>query len=193
MVHYLFQTAVFKQHMLPRPKLIRRLAKLIRNIEHRRLRSAIVHARVAVSRHPKLEIKRPIAAHREAEIRRHHHIACGRGHLNFDRPAIERQHQWSGSRCGSFGTLAGRDLSPLGIPSREAYVEAYRTRTGLDPRPHLGVYLAYNFFRMAAILQGIAGRLRDGTAASESAAAMGPMVRPLATKGWEFAREAAAG
>ena len=92
-----------------------------------------------------------------------------------------------------FGTLAGRDLSALGIPSREAYVEAYRARTGLDPRPHLGVYLAYNFFRLAAILQGIAGRLRDGTAASENAAAMGPMVRPLAAKGWEFAREAAAG
>jgi aminoglycoside phosphotransferase (APT) family kinase protein len=92
-----------------------------------------------------------------------------------------------------FGTLAGRDLSALGIPSREAYVEAYRARTGLDPRPYLGVYLAYNFFRLAAILQGIAGRLRDGTAASENAAAMGPMVRPLAAKGWEFAREAAAG
>ena len=92
-----------------------------------------------------------------------------------------------------FGTLAGRDLPALGIPSREAYVEAYRARTGLDPRPHLGVYLAYNFFRLAAILQGIAGRLRDGTAASENAAAMGPMVRPLAAKAWEFAREAAAG
>jgi aminoglycoside phosphotransferase (APT) family kinase protein len=92
-----------------------------------------------------------------------------------------------------FGTLAGRDLHALGIPSREAYVEAYRARTGLDPRPHLGVYLAYNFFRLAAILQGIAGRLRDGTAASDNAAAMGPMVRPLAAKGWEFAREASAG
>jgi aminoglycoside phosphotransferase (APT) family kinase protein len=91
-----------------------------------------------------------------------------------------------------FGTLAGRDLPALGIPSREAYVEAYRARTGLDPRPHLGVYLAYNFFRLAAILQGIAGRLRDGTAASGNAAAMGPMVRPLAAKGWEFAREASA-
>jgi aminoglycoside phosphotransferase (APT) family kinase protein len=92
-----------------------------------------------------------------------------------------------------FGTLAGRDLSVLGIPARDDYVDAYRARTGLDPRRHLSVYLAYNFFRLAAILQGIAGRLRDGTAASENAAAMGPMVRPLAVKGWEFAREAAAG
>ena len=92
-----------------------------------------------------------------------------------------------------FGTLAGRDLSLLGIPARDDYVDAYRARTGLDPRPHLPVYLAYNYFRLAAILQGIAGRLRDGTAASENAAAMGPMVRPLAVKAWEFAREAAPG
>jgi aminoglycoside phosphotransferase (APT) family kinase protein len=92
-----------------------------------------------------------------------------------------------------FGTLGGRDLSLLGIPARDNYVDAYRARTGLDPRPHLSVYLAYNFFRLAAIIQGIAGRLRDGTAASGNAAAMGPMVRPLAAKAWEFAREAAAG
>ena len=44
-------------------------------------------------------------------------------------------------------------------------------RTGLDPRPHLPVYFAYNFFRIAAILQGIAGRVRDGTATSAFAAA----------------------
>ena len=91
-----------------------------------------------------------------------------------------------------FGTLAGRDLAALGIPARDAYVESYRERTGLDPRPHLSVYLAYNFFRLAAILQGIAGRLREGTAANENAAVMGPMVRPLAVKAWEFVREAAA-
>ena len=91
-----------------------------------------------------------------------------------------------------FGTLAGRDLARLGIPSRVAYVDAYVARTGLDPRPHLAAYLAYNFFRLAAILQGIAGRLRDGTAVSENAAGMALMVRPLADKAWEFAREAGA-
>ena len=47
------------------------------------------------------------------------------------------------------------------------------SRTGLDPRPHLPVYLAYNFFRIAAILQGIIGRVRDGTATSENAPAQG--------------------
>ena len=64
------------------------------------------------------------------------------------------------------------------------------TRTGLDPRPHLPVYLAYNFFRLAAILQGIVGRVRDGTATSEHAAGMAQMVRPLAVRAWAFAGEA---
>jgi aminoglycoside phosphotransferase (APT) family kinase protein len=90
-----------------------------------------------------------------------------------------------------FGSLAGLELNALGIPSRAAEVEAYRARTGLDARPHLATYLAYNFFRLAAILQGIAGRVRDGTAANENAAGMAPMVRPLAAKAWQFAQEKA--
>ena len=53
-------------------------------------------------------------------------------------------------------------------------------------------YLAYNFFRIAAILQGIAGRVRDGTATSEHAPAKAQMVRPLAETAWRFAREAGA-
>jgi aminoglycoside phosphotransferase (APT) family kinase protein len=91
-----------------------------------------------------------------------------------------------------FGSLAGRDLAALGIPSRSDEVETYRTRTGLDPGPHLAAYLAYNFFRVAAIMQGIAGRVRDGTATSENAASMAAMVRPLAAKAWQFAQETAA-
>ena len=64
------------------------------------------------------------------------------------------------------------------------------TRTGLDPRANLNVYLAYNFFRIAAILQGIAGRVRDGTATSEHAPAKAQMVRPLAETAWRFAQDA---
>jgi aminoglycoside phosphotransferase (APT) family kinase protein len=90
------------------------------------------------------------------------------------------------------GTLLGHDLGSLGIPARAAYVDAYVWRTGLDPRRHLPVYLAYNFFRLAAILQGIVGRVRDGTATSANAAAMAPLVGPLAARAWEFAREAGA-
>jgi aminoglycoside phosphotransferase (APT) family kinase protein len=90
------------------------------------------------------------------------------------------------------GSLVGFDLEALGIPSLESYVEAYVRRTGLDPRPQLPVYFAYNFFRIAAILQGIAGRVRDGTATSAHAEAKAALVRPLANTAWEFAREAGA-
>jgi aminoglycoside phosphotransferase (APT) family kinase protein len=89
-------------------------------------------------------------------------------------------------------SLVGHDLSRLGIPSMADYVEAYVARTGLDPRPALPVYLAYNFFRIAAILQGIIGRVRDGTATSEFAPAKAELIRPLADKAWEFARQAGA-
>jgi aminoglycoside phosphotransferase (APT) family kinase protein len=87
-------------------------------------------------------------------------------------------------------TLAGHDLAALGIPSMTDYVAAYVARTGLDPRAHLPVYLAYNFFRIAAILQGIIGRVRGGTATSEFAPAKAEMIRPLADKAWEFAKQA---
>ena len=90
------------------------------------------------------------------------------------------------------GSLVGCDIKTLGIPTLSAYIDAYRERTGLDPRPQLPVYLAYNFFRIAAILQGIAGRVRDGTATSEHAPAKALMVRPLAETAWAFAREAGA-
>jgi len=90
------------------------------------------------------------------------------------------------------GTIAGFDLAALGIPSLAAYVDAYVRRTGLDPRPHLPVYFAYNFFRIAAIYQGIAGRVRDGTASSEHAAERALMVAPLARKAWQFAQAAGA-
>ncbi|KAB2880796.1 MAG: phosphotransferase family protein [Pseudorhodoplanes sp.] len=90
------------------------------------------------------------------------------------------------------GSLVGRDLEALGLPSMDDYVGRYVARTGLDPRPHLANYLAYNFFRMAAILQGIVGRVRDGTATNENAPAKAQMVQPLAAKAWEFALAAAA-
>jgi aminoglycoside phosphotransferase (APT) family kinase protein len=90
------------------------------------------------------------------------------------------------------GSLVGFDLPALGIPRLAEYVDSYVTRTGLDPRPHLDTYLAYNFFRLAAIFQGIAGRVRDRTATSEHAAAKAQQVRPMALEAWRFARRAGA-
>jgi aminoglycoside phosphotransferase (APT) family kinase protein len=88
------------------------------------------------------------------------------------------------------GSLVGFNLAALGIPARDSYIAAYLARTGLDPRPHLPVYFAYNFFRLAAIMQGIAGRVRDGTATSAYAASKAELVRPLAAQAFEFARQA---
>ena len=101
-------------------------------------------------------------------------------------------HMPQSESAAGTATLAGHDLKALGIPAMADYVETYRARTGLDPRPYLPVYLAYNFFRIAAILQGIIGRVRDGTATSEFAPARAELIRPLAAKAWEFARQAGA-
>ncbi len=88
---------------------------------------------------------------------------------------------------GSVG-LAGKNLTELGIPDEEAYFRQYCRRTGRDDViPDRNFYSAFNFFRLAAILQGIAGRVRDGTAASAHAAEAVKSVEPLAEMGWRYA------
>ena len=89
---------------------------------------------------------------------------------------------------GSAGLL-GKDLQALGIPGEVEYVRQYCERTGRDDGiPHRDFYSAFNFFRIAAIVQGIAGRVRDGTASSAHASTSAKVVPPLATLGWEYAR-----
>jgi aminoglycoside phosphotransferase (APT) family kinase protein len=93
---------------------------------------------------------------------------------------------------GSSGLL-GKDLKALGIPTEEEYVAAYCERTGRSDGIHSrDFYSAYNFFRIAAILQGIAGRVRDGTAASAHAERAGKAVPALGEMGWSFAQKAGA-
>lgn len=84
-----------------------------------------------------------------------------------------------------FNGIAGLDCKKLGIPTEEEYVAAYCQRTGRDSIENWDYYMIYNIFRIAAILQGIMGRARDGTASSPQAEAMGTMARPLAEKAWE--------
>lgn len=67
------------------------------------------------------------------------------------------------------GTLRGADLAALGIPDSDEYARRYRERTGFDVDPCNPFYTAFNLFRVAAILQGIAGRARDGVATAENA------------------------
>jgi aminoglycoside phosphotransferase (APT) family kinase protein len=88
--------------------------------------------------------------------------------------------------------LAGADLKDLGIPSVEETVSRYAEKTGSAPPANLDWLFAYNLFRLAAICQGIAGRVRDGTAASAHARTMAAQVEPLAAGAWSFARKAGA-
>lgn len=84
---------------------------------------------------------------------------------------------------GSTG-LVGKPLAELGIPDEDAYIDQYCARTGRAGIPDRHFYSAFNFFRLAAILQGIAGRVRDGTAASKHASQAVKAVQPLADLGW---------
>lgn len=93
---------------------------------------------------------------------------------------------------GGRGGLLGRDLQALGIPTLEQTVEQYCGLTGRAGLPNLDWYFAYNLFRIAAILQGIAGRVRDGTAVSAQAAEQGARVPLLAAAAWRFAERAGA-
>ena len=83
-----------------------------------------------------------------------------------------------------FKGLSGLNLRNLGIPSEHEYVETYCTRTNRSDLGHLDFHIAFNMFRLAAILQGIKGRIRDGTAASADAAAHAALARPVAEAGW---------
>jgi len=87
---------------------------------------------------------------------------------------------------GSTG-LVGKPIDELGIPGEDAYIDQYCARTGRTGIPDRNFYSAFNFFRLAAILQGIAGRVRDGTAASKHASQAVKAVQPLADLGWHYA------
>jgi aminoglycoside phosphotransferase (APT) family kinase protein len=92
----------------------------------------------------------------------------------------------SGQRSG----LAGLDLEALGIPSMQEYTQLYCEGTGRAGIENLDWYFAYNLFRLSAILQGIVGRVRDGTAASAHAQSNAEKVRPLAEAAYSFALKA---
>ncbi len=88
--------------------------------------------------------------------------------------------------------LGGADLEALGIPTIEETVERYAAATGTPAPANLDWLFAYNLFRLAAICQGIAGRVRDGTAASAQARTMAAQVEPLSAAAWSFAQKAGA-
>ena len=90
--------------------------------------------------------------------------------------------------AGLYRGLAGVDTAALGIPAEHAYVARYVERTGRGPVADWDYYLAYNCFRMAAIVQGIRKRAELGTAAAQNATEFGSGVATLARMGWELAQ-----
>ena len=92
---------------------------------------------------------------------------------------------------GAFRGIGGVDVQSLGIPTEGEYIRRYCERTGFTTpealAPDWNFYLAYNMFRIAAILQGIAKRAQEGTASSSEAIAAGAQARPMAELAWSFA------
>ena len=95
---------------------------------------------------------------------------------------------------GAFRGIGGLDLRSLGIPTEDDYIARYCERTGLATPDQLradwSFYMAYNLFRIAAILQGIAKRVEAGTASSAQAVSSGAGARPMAELAWGFAQRA---
>lgn len=94
---------------------------------------------------------------------------------------------------GAFRGIGGLDLEALGIPLEDDYIRQYCDRTGLAKPSQLkadwNFYMAYNMFRIAAILQGIAKRVQSGTASSAQAVSSAAGARPLAQMAWLFAQK----
>lgn len=95
---------------------------------------------------------------------------------------------------GAFRGIGGLDHAALSIPSEQEYIQLYCERTGLATPEQLradwNFYMAYNMFRIAAILQGIAKRVEAGTASSAQAVSSAAGARPLAQMAWSFATKA---
>lgn len=90
------------------------------------------------------------------------------------------------------GTLRDADLAALGIPTLDDYIAAYCRRTGIPLPGPTGFYRAFNLFRVAAILQGVAGRMRDGVATDSNAQRIVARIEPLAEAALAEARSAGA-
>jgi aminoglycoside phosphotransferase (APT) family kinase protein len=87
-----------------------------------------------------------------------------------------------------FRGLAGIDFAAAGIPDEPEYLAAYCRRTGRTRVEAWEFYMVYSLFRIAAIVQGIAKRAIEGTAASQEAVEVGRLARPFAEQAWVLAR-----
>jgi aminoglycoside phosphotransferase (APT) family kinase protein len=81
---------------------------------------------------------------------------------------------------GSIDGLKDIDRGSLGIPTEQEYVDLYCQRMGIERIENWVFYLAFSFFRLAAIAQGVAKRAAEGNASNEHANKVGAFVEPLA-------------
>jgi len=81
---------------------------------------------------------------------------------------------------GTIDGLKGVDRASLGIPTEAEYVADYCHRMGIERIDNWSFYLAFSFFRLAAIVQGVAKRASQGNASNEHANEVGAFVEPLA-------------
>jgi len=124
--------------------------------------------------------------------------------MHKDKPEVIAILDWElstlGDPCADFSyhcmqyrlnpQLSNQDYcKKTGIPTEEEYVNMYCDKTGFDLKEEWELYMAYNLFKSAGILQGILGRVRDGTAASKHAKDMAARVRPLAESAWKLIEE----
>jgi len=90
---------------------------------------------------------------------------------------------------GAFRGIAGLDHAALGIPSEAQFIASYCQRTGRSGIANWNFYLAYNLFRIAAILQGVYKRALEGIASADNALAAGENTKALAAIGWRYAEK----
>ena len=88
--------------------------------------------------------------------------------------------QWRLAHDAVIPGLGGVDRAALGIPTEEEYVAQYCERRALPEIAHWNSYLVFNFFRLAAILQGVLKRSLDGNASSDKASQYGTLAPTLA-------------
>lgn len=91
--------------------------------------------------------------------------------------------QWRLPHSAVVRGLGGLDRKALGIPSEEDYVASYLKRMNWGALTDWNFYLAFSFFRLAAIVQGVRKRSLDGQASSDKAMEVGALARPLAELG----------
>tara|TARA_X000000950_G_scaffold285410_1_gene391286 strand:- start:1445 stop:2479 length:1035 start_codon:yes stop_codon:yes gene_type:complete len=86
------------------------------------------------------------------------------------------------------GEISDDVAKTLGIPTEKEYVDLYLSRTKMQLESEWDFYIIFSLFKAAGICQGILGRVRDGTAASDFAVEMGKRAKIYANLGWEKAK-----